>query len=391
MSSHRTIDIPALRVEQSRGQFLYAFGIDGKWLGKIAAISRVRRDADSKLSGYQRPEVVSHIADIRRYIESERPMIPNAVVIAFDPRVRFVPSKANGHHDAVSTFGVLQIPLPASADDACKPGWVVDGQQRIAAVRDAAVKSFPMMVVSFIARDDREQREQFILVNSTKPLPKGLIYELLPTTDARLASKLQRRRLPALLLARLNHEARSPLCGMIHTPTTPDGIIKDNSVLRMLENSLSDGALAQIGSTEEPTKADVDEMVAFVSRFWEAVKRTWPEAWALPPRRSRLMHGVGVVSLGFVMDAIGDDAGKNASVDQVSARIGVIKAACHWTSGTWRLGHGTTRKWNELQNTSGDIQLVADCLLRHYREKRDLTHSSLAEPTQRIGVRTRRD
>lgn len=371
MSVPRTIDIPALRVEQSRGQYLYTFGVDGKMLGKFAAISRVRRDSAAQLSGYQRPEVVSHIADIRRYIESERPMIPNAVVIAFDKRVRFVPSKSHEPHDAVSTFGVLHIPLPASHDDADKPGWVVDGQQRIAAVRDAAVKAFPMMVVSFIARDDREQREQFILVNSTKPLPKGLIYELLPTTDARLASKLQRRRVPALLLARLNHGPQSPLYGMIHTPTTPDGLIKDNSVLRMLENSLSDGALAQIGSTDKPTKVDIDEMVAVVGRFWEAVKLTWPEAWALPPRRSRLMHGVGVVSLGFVMDAICDDAGIRAEIDQFVAGLAAIKGTCHWTAGTWRFGHGSTRKWNELQNTSGDIQVVADYLLRSYRVRAD--------------------
>jgi DGQHR domain-containing protein len=367
MTSVRVLEIPALRVEQSRGQYLYTFGVDGKLLGRFAAISRVRRDAAAQLSGYQRPEVVSHIADIRRYIESDRPMIPNAVVIAFDKRVKFVASKSHEQNDAVSTFGMLHIPVPATLDDTDKPGWVVDGQQRIAAVRDAAVKAFPMMVVSFIARDDREQREQFILVNSTKPLPKGLIYELLPTTDARLAGKLQRRRLPALLLARLNHGPQSPLFGLIHTPTTPDGLIKDNSVLRMLENSLSDGALAQIGSSEKPTRVDIDEMVAIVSRFWEAVKQTWPDAWALPPRRSRLMHGVGVVSLGFVMDAICDDASIRAEVDRFADGLAVIKNACHWTAGTWRFGHGSTRKWNELQNTSGDIQVVADYLLRVYR------------------------
>ena len=30
---------------------------------------------------------------------------------------------------------------------------------------------------------------------------------------------------------------------MIRTPTMPEGKIKDNSILKMLENSLSDGAL----------------------------------------------------------------------------------------------------------------------------------------------------
>ena len=54
-----------------------------------------------------------------------------------------------------------------------KPGLIVDGQQRAAAIREARIDSFPICATAFIANDDREQREQFILVNSTKPLPKG--------------------------------------------------------------------------------------------------------------------------------------------------------------------------------------------------------------------------
>lgn len=84
------------------------------------------------------------------------------------------------------------IPLNAR-DDAERPGWIVDGQQRAAAIRAARVKSFPICVVAFIAESDAEQREQFILVNATKPLPKGLICELLPTTEAKLPGLLQHR------------------------------------------------------------------------------------------------------------------------------------------------------------------------------------------------------
>jgi DGQHR domain-containing protein len=79
--------------------------------------------------------------------------------------------------------GTLIIPLVNSGDANGSPGLIVDGQQRAAAIREARVDSFPICVTAFIADDDREQREQFILVNSTKPLPKGLIYELLPTTE----------------------------------------------------------------------------------------------------------------------------------------------------------------------------------------------------------------
>ena len=49
----------------------------------------------------------------------------------------------------------------------------MDGQQRCAAIRDAKVDRFPICVTAFITDSDIEQRSQFILVNSTKPLPKG--------------------------------------------------------------------------------------------------------------------------------------------------------------------------------------------------------------------------
>ena len=42
------------------------------------------------------------------------------------------------------------------------------------------MERFPIAVNAFFVADAHEQKEQFILVNSTKPLPKGLLYELLP-------------------------------------------------------------------------------------------------------------------------------------------------------------------------------------------------------------------
>ena len=87
----QTLQVPAIEVSQGNGRTLYSFAIDGKQLPSIATVSRLRRDDESNIQGYQRPEVLTHIAAIRRYIESEAPMIPNALVIAFDKRVTFTP------------------------------------------------------------------------------------------------------------------------------------------------------------------------------------------------------------------------------------------------------------------------------------------------------------
>src|SRR5262249_20609539 len=156
-----------------------------------------------------------------------------------------------------------------------------------------------------ITDDIREQTEQFILVNSTKPLPKGLIYELLPSTQGVLPTLLEKRRLPAYLLERLNRDEESPLLFKVQSPTTPERVIKDNSILRMWENSLSDGVLFRLRAADD-TSDDIDSMLSALRAFWGAVREVFAEAWGLPPRRSRLMHGAGVITLGLLMDAISD-------------------------------------------------------------------------------------
>lgn len=365
----RELRLPALEIQQGPTRTLYSFAVDGKLLPLFTTVSRIRRDEDARVIGYQRPEVLAHVSAIRRYLESEEPMIPNALVIAFDKRIAFERS-ASEVVEGNSCAGTLVIPIDPDCPDEEKPGWVVDGQQRCAAIREARIDSFPVCVTAFITDSDVEQRSQFILVNSTKPLPKGLIHELLPTTTGTLPSALQLRRFPAALVERLNYTPGSPLEGMIHTPTTPSGVIRDNSVLRMIENSLSDGALYHFRD-QVSGGGDADAMLCLLMDYWRAVERTFPDAWAQPARRSRLMHGVGVVSMGFVMDAIVDRYRRSRlpCEGDFGADLLELREVCHWTSGSWDFGGGHLRRWNELQNTPKDIQLLANYLLVEYRRR----------------------
>lgn len=365
--SQPALRLPALRVRQGPSRILYSFAVDGKQLPRFATVSRIRRDPTASVQGYQRPEVLAHIAAIRKYVESDDPMIPNAIVIAFDKRVTFEPAS---QADDYAQHGTLVIPLDPDCRDEDKPGLVVDGQQRCAAIREARIRSFPICVTAFITDSDAEQRSQFILVNSTKPLPKGLIHELLPSTIGSLPAALQLRRFPATMLERLNYDPDSPLRHLIQTPTTPQGVIKDNSVLRMLENSLSDGALYQYRSGSA-SGGDIETMLTLLKDFWTAVHKTFPKAWAQPPRRSRLSHGVGIASMGFLMDAITDRYAhlRIPAIEDFEADLGQIVALCQWTQGTWAFGPGHQRKWNELQNTPGDIKLLTNYLLGEYRER----------------------
>jgi DGQHR domain-containing protein len=394
MATQATLELPAIAIRQGSKRELYAFAVEGKQLHDFAQVSRLGRDESEKIAGYQRPEVLSHIAEIRNYLESEEPMLPNAIVVAFDSRVHFRPLKGQRESDGPRHGHlIIKTETEALVD---KPGWIVDGQQRAAAIRDARMGKFPVFVTGFITDSVAEQREQFILVNSTKPLPKGLIYELLPGTDVQLASHLERRRFPAYLLERLNYDSRSPLHLAIQTPTNPfqdftprnnrgfqnkaqkapavagkvkvQGFVKDNSILRMLENSLRDGALYRC-RLQADGEMDIDRILKLLFNFWQAVATVFEDAWGKTPARSRLTHGVGIVSMGHLMDAISDRYRTKAipSQQEFEADLLPLKPFCSWTDGYWDFGPVDKRKWDQLQNTSKDIQLVANHLLVQYK------------------------
>ena len=358
----------ALEMKQGKDRKIYSFATDGKIVYKFAAISRIKRTEDSGFIGYQRPEILSHISEIRSYIESENPMIPNVIVIAFDERVRFEPLEDEMSSSSFSRIGYFIIPFEEALEDKDKPGWIVDGQQRIAAIREADISSFPVYVNAFITRDINEQRGQFILVNSTKPLPKSLLYELLPVTDVKLPTFLEKRKFPTYLLARLNNDDKSPLKGFIHTPTNQGGLIKDNSILKMIENSLNDGVL--YGFRDSFTgECDVNGMLALLHDYWKAVSTVFNESWGLKPQSSRLFHGAGVIALGFLMDAICDRYRIEGipTMEQFEIELIPLKKYCRWINGYWDFGPGSQRKWNELQNTPGDIKLLSNYLLVKYK------------------------
>lgn len=358
MSGPYMLRVPALEIRQGSRR-VYALAVDGKRLSTFATVSRVHRDAEQQLGGYQRPEVARHIRTIARYLESPGALMPNALVVAFDARVRFAPASGVPAGDSVP--GELLIPVDEDAPETERPAWLVDGQQRAAALRDADVAAFSVPLIGFIA-DPAQQREQFVRVNSTKPLPRGLIHELLPEIDGPLSPTLARKHLPAKVMTRLL-TTEGPFCGAIASPTAPDGYIKDNSVLKMIENSLYEGALYQYRNPVDGT-GDIDRMVAHLTAYWQAVASTWPAAWKLPPRQSRLTHGVGIQAMGFVMDHLTENLPAEKVPGRVKEPLARLQEEAAWTSGTWRLGDGHTRDWRGWQNTSTDVRLLTTLLLR---------------------------
>lgn len=372
MSESRTIERRALQLEQPGGHVLYMFTLSPAEILQVADISRVSRDADGSLIGYQRDQVRSHVNDIRDYLRGDDVVFPNAIILALDGEHRFRGSRGPSTSDGLARSGTLEITLGGDR----KPAWIVDGQQRAFALSDVPRDDLPIPVSAFVADEVSLQRDQFIRVNNTKPLPRGLVTELLPDVVIPISRKLGMKRLPAAICDQLNRHEDSPFLGMIKRPSSPAGErrqapITDTSIVKMLEDSLqqSSGCLFPYRNLATG-EADLDTIWVTVITYWAGVRAAFPEAWGLPPTESRLMHGAGIRSMGRLMDKVMATVNPNAddAVEQVIAELATVTPICRWTSGQWEdLGD---LPWNEVQNVPKHVRALSNLLIRRYVTKR---------------------
>src|SRR5262245_9667912 len=123
----RMIRRPALRLEQDRQNPLYLFALTGEELLKVADISRLGRDENGCLVGYQRPAVSRHIRNIAEYLDSERVLFPSSLILALSGCVRFRTTRRGDSNTGFLRTGIISIPV--SRNGGPRPGWIVDGQQ----------------------------------------------------------------------------------------------------------------------------------------------------------------------------------------------------------------------------------------------------------------------
>src|SRR3546814_17667288 len=91
-------------------------------------------------------------------------------------------------------------------------------------------RDFQVPVSAFICNTEEELRRQFILINNTKPLPKGLIYELLPKVGG-LPFRYESRAEAARLLETLHYKKGSSLLGMLTAQTNQRANLKNRKDL----------------------------------------------------------------------------------------------------------------------------------------------------------------
>jgi DGQHR domain-containing protein len=356
----RKITLSAIKAVQSPHHAVFSFAASAAQIFEIARIERAGRSDEGSLRGFQRPQVAAHIHEIRDYLQREDAVLPNSVVLAFTDRVKVHPLKGN----------VVTVEIDVSEGP---PGLIVDGQQRLSALAPLTDKSFEVFVSGIVCQNEEELRRQFILINNTRPLPKELIYELLPGIED-LPERLSSRSMASALTQRLNFDRNSSLYRQIHLHTNPVGKIASNAIQRVVMGSRSHGALRVLSQTPDGD----EKCFQFVSEFYGAVQDVFKKDWeGLSPRTSRLVHSVGIISMGRVME-ISFHVCQAQNLDDFRKILNGIRDQTHWTQGSWIIGNNDNRReraWNEFQAVHPDIQMLSDHLDRitrqSYRKQRE--------------------
>lgn len=346
----QTIQFPAIFPHQTEDIPVFSFVATAQDIQKFARIDRAARTNDGTLKGFQRPQILNHIREIKTYLAGDQALLPNPIVIAFTDGVT-ITHNGNGAGDV--TIDISGEPK----------GWIVDGQQRFSALSELPDKHFEVFVSGFVCDTEEELHKQFILINNTRPLPKSLIYELLPRVKD-LPDRLQSRSTAASLVEILNFSEESCLKGKIKQQTNPTGIIVDTAIQKVIMNSLSDGTLRMLYTADDFQ----EKAFTLLNNFFKAVISTFPDAWhERKPASSRLVHGAGVVAMGYLMEAMCVISGASKEDDFFNG-LALIKDKTAWTSGQWHFGEDDVRKWNSIQNVARDVRQLSQYLVSEYKK-----------------------
>jgi len=327
---------------------VFTFAAKAADVARFAQIERAGRDEAGVLQGFQRPQIANHIREIRDYLERPSAILPNPIVIAFTKGATLAPliPPVSGLE---SRLNRLTIDVAYGA-----PGLIVDGQQRFTALSQLRGRDFEVLVSGFLCDDLEELQRQFILINNTRPLPKALVYELLPQVGD-LPPRLSNRSQAALLTEALNYQPGSALRGLIRQQTNPKGIIRDTVLQRVIMNSLTDGALRLYADDDQLLLARGGRLL---SEYFHAVKHVFEADWVgKTPKTSRLVHGAGIVAMGYVMEALHVMLGAEDRED-FARGLRLLDGHTAWSEGEWTFGD-ERRRWNGLQNVPADIRQLS--------------------------------
>lgn len=364
MTSKHTVMVRAMRSRQA-GVPIFTFFLPGAKVLEIADVCRLSRSKDG-LEGFQRDAIKRHINSIVEYLNSGDVLFPNAILLALSPRATFAKSRGPTPKGMIVAGepGVLRLPSPS---DGTKCGWIVDGQQRSIALARSKFPDRPIPIVAFASDNLEIHREQFILVNKARPLPRRLVDELLPEVNAaHFPADIAVRRIPSVLVQRLDTDDTSPFFGLIQRVTSgrePGRVVRDSELLSSIQRQINQplGALAGFRSVDGQS-TNAQGMYESLVRFWSEVKAAFPTAWGLPPEKSRLMHSAGIAAMSALMDYLVVRSVQHADPQNfIRLSLRSIAPRCAWTSDRWP---DISCAWNEIESTPSSKKRLGEQLIR---------------------------
>ena len=351
-----TFNFQCLIARQAKNFKVVSFVATAQEIGKIARISRVGRTDDQELFGFQRTQIGHHIQEIHDYLETDEAVLPNSIILAFTSGVTL--TEVNGN------FAQLEVSVSNE-----NMGLIVDGQQRFSALSMLDEKEFEVFVSAIICKDEAELQKQFILINNTKPLPKELIYELLPSTED-IPPRLRSRAFASKITQELNFIKGGVFEGLIKLHTNPNGVFVSTALHKIIMGSKRDGAMREIFKLKGE-----DGCLEILNEYFEAVRVVFEDDWFQKDdekrvlglhnaRTSRLIHSAGITCIGYLMDAIFTWGGARTKGQFIDNLI-LIKDYTAWSGGMWDF-KPNARHWSEIQNTGKDLNQLRDFLLSSY-------------------------
>ncbi len=132
-----SLKFKAVKAKQSDKHQVVCFAAKASEIHEFASIEQIFRDGSGELKGFQRPQIESHINEIRDYLKGEDAVLPNPIVVAFTKSV------------SVQDHDGRNVTLEVDISDG-PPGLVVDGQQRLTALSGLPEKDFEVFVSAFV-------------------------------------------------------------------------------------------------------------------------------------------------------------------------------------------------------------------------------------------------
>jgi hypothetical protein len=145
---------------------------------------------------------------------------------------------------------------------------------------------------------------------------------------------------------------------MIYQHTNPTGTIRDTSLQKIIMQSMSDGAIREYPSDEQFGRG-----FTLISEFFAGVQKVFPDEWkGHNAKTSRLVHGAGVIAMGFVMETIAARHGA-LTAEEFSEGLKPLRGRTAWTSGFWQFSDTERIPWNAIENTPRQIMALAQHLV----------------------------